>query len=112
MPIPMLATAAAVIGVPTVAVVCLRGVVVESGRADMVEWRVRFACWRYFADVMENGEWTQIGTFKLSQRAMATTLAKTDAARLAHESVLGGGASSQWQPATPVVARLVTPGDS
>ena len=74
--LPIAIGGAAIVG--AAAWVCGRGVVVRSGEnANGSSWRVRFACWRYFAEVKTaTGNWSRVGTFSRDQMDAALALAK------------------------------------
>lgn len=56
--------------------VCWRGVTAESGMANGRKWRVRFACWRWIAQIeTPNGDMKTIGAFGLSKRGDAKAAA-------------------------------------
>ena len=71
-------TAAAGLGL-----VCWRGVTMAEGALGGVKWRVKFACWRYIAELEIQGEWERVGTFKFNEHERALAIAKAEAARLA-----------------------------
>lgn len=57
------------------AYVCAKGITVESGSVVDLPWRVRFACWRYIAEVNMAGQWRRAGIFPLSGKLNAVQLA-------------------------------------
>lgn len=56
------------------AYVCGKGVIVLSGSAQGIGWRVRWACWRYIAEVNIAGNWVQAGTFPLGENGKAAAV--------------------------------------
>lgn len=52
---------------------CLRGVEVRAGTVPgRGDWRIRWACWRYKAEVRrEGGVWESVGTFAKGEAALA-----------------------------------------
>ncbi len=80
------ATAAAGLGF-----VCWRGVKMAEGQIGNVKWRVKFACWRYIADIEIDGKWTRLGTYKFSEHEQALESAKAQAALLAVPTPGGPG---------------------
>lgn len=57
------------------AYVCTKGVTVQSGTRAGIPWRVRFACWRYIAEINLAGTWRRAGIFPLGQKQNALQLA-------------------------------------
>ncbi len=59
--------------------VCAKGITVEKGSVADLQWRVRFACWRYIAEVNMAGVWKRAGIFPLSGKLNAVQLAMSTA---------------------------------
>ncbi len=58
---------------------CLRGVKVRSGSVPMRgEWRIRWACWRFIAQIRRSGreEWEDAGSAGKGELAAAGAIAK------------------------------------
>lgn len=72
-----------VIALGTGSAVCWRGVTTESGTAPGGDWRVRWACWRYIAEMRSRdaqgnyGDWARAGTYGMGQKQTAIMAAKS-----------------------------------
>lgn len=71
-----------VIALGTGSVVCYRGVTTESGTAPGGDWRIRWACWRWIAEMRKRdaagnvGDWSRMGTYGMGKKQSAIMAAK------------------------------------
>ena len=63
-------------------VVCYRGVTTESGTAPGGDWRIRWACWRWIAEMRKRdaagnvADWARMGAYSMGEKQKAIMAAK------------------------------------
>lgn len=72
------------LGLAAAGTVCWRGLPTESGTGPAGRWRIRWACWRWLAEMQQvEGRWTRVAAFRMGEQALAKAAAMSSVSTLA-----------------------------